>query len=65
MRVGDRVRVPGPMTGVLVGDIEGGKYVAGYSAAEWRHLGSGLLVETEEAGLIHYPDRQDVTAAEE
>ena len=55
MEIGDRVRVDG-MSGVVVALLSEGKFAPGYPADEWAHLKVGILVETVEAGLIHFPD---------
>jgi len=60
MKVGDKVIVPGSMTGVVLCDIDNGEYSAEYSAAQWAYLKTGILVETEEAGIIRYPNASDV-----
>jgi len=54
MKIGDKIRVDG-MTGVVVGLLSEGKFAPGYSAEEWAYLQVGVLVETVEAGLIHFP----------
>jgi hypothetical protein len=53
MNVGDKVRVDG-MSGV-VALLSEGKFAPGYPADEWAYLRIGVLVETAEAGLIHFP----------
>ena len=55
MLVGDRVRVDGS-PGVVVAILAEHSFAEGYSAHEWAHLGAGLLVLDDQAGLIHYPD---------
>ncbi len=61
MKVGDKVIVPGQMTGVVVCDIDNGEYSDENPAAHWAYLKTGIVVDTEEAGRIHYPDARDVT----
>jgi hypothetical protein len=53
MKIGDKIRADG-MTGVVVGLISEGKYAPGYPPHEWAYLQVGVLVETAEAGLIHF-----------
>ena len=59
MEIGDKVRIDG-MTGTIVALISEGKFAPAYPANEWSYLKAGLLVETIEAGLIHYPNLDDV-----
>ena len=42
------------MTGLVVALISEGKFAADYPAEKWAYLEVGLLVDTDEAGLIHY-----------
>lgn len=55
MRVGDIVRVQG-MSGVVVALISEGTFWPSYPASSCAHLKAGVLIETVEAGLIHYPN---------
>lgn len=55
MDVGDRTRIDG-MSGLVVALISQGKFAPGYPADAWAILVTGVLVLTEEAGLIHYPN---------
>ncbi|RNF86307.1 hypothetical protein [Montanilutibacter psychrotolerans] len=54
--LGDKVYLDSGMTGVVVAVIDAGEYSAGYREEEWSYLSVGALVESTEAGLIHYPD---------
>lgn len=54
MEIGDRIRIQG-MTGRVVGLISENKFSPDYPGEHWAHLGVGTLIDTEEAGLIHYP----------
>lgn len=60
MKIGDNVRVDG-MTGVVVGLPAENAWAAGYPAEEWDFLGEGVLVDTGEAGLVHFPDARRLT----
>ena len=59
MEIGDRIRIDG-MTGTVVALISEGKFSAGHPAEQWAYLGSGMMVETVEAGLVHYPSLDEV-----
>jgi hypothetical protein len=62
LRIGDRV-TDGALPGIVVCVIENDEFSIGYEAAEWAHLKVGVLVLTDEAGLIHYPDPAILTAS--
>jgi hypothetical protein len=53
MEIGDKVIADG-MSGIVVALPSEGKYARAYPAAEWSHLQIGVLVDTVEAGLIHF-----------
>jgi hypothetical protein len=52
--LGDKVVLTAGMTGVVVAVIEAGQYSSRYNASEWEYLAKGVLVESPEAGLVHY-----------
>jgi len=60
LRIGDRV-ADGTMSGTVVAVIETGEFSADQTAADWAYLKAGVLVMTEKAGLIHYPDPARLT----
>ncbi|KJC41573.1 hypothetical protein UB31_20280 [Bradyrhizobium sp. LTSP849] len=53
MEIGDRIRIDG-MTGRVVALISEGRFSPDYPAEQWAYLEVGTLVDTDEAGLIHY-----------
>ncbi len=53
--LGDNVRLAAGDCGVVVAVIEIDLFSQLYPRKEWAYLGSGVLVESERAGLIHYP----------
>jgi hypothetical protein len=55
---GDRVDLDG-WTGVVVAVIEDGLYSSEYPEDEWSYLVEGLLIETDQVGLLHYPKMGD------
>jgi hypothetical protein len=55
-RVGDVVRVGVSGKGTVVACIASGQFSPTHPAAEWAYLGNGLLVVTDFAGLVHYPE---------
>ncbi len=59
MKPGDRVLIDEWVATVCC-DVDAGEYSADYTASEWADvLKTGILVMTEEAGLIHFPDARD------
>lgn len=62
MRPGDKVLVDG-MLGTVICDADASEYSDAYPESQWAAvLKTGVLVQTEEAGLIHYPDATAVVA---
>jgi hypothetical protein len=56
MKHGDKGLIDGMKATVLC-DVDAGEYSAAYPSAEWADvLKSGILVETTEIGVAHYPD---------
>ncbi|MDI9237907.1 hypothetical protein QLQ15_03175 [Lysobacter sp. LF1] len=54
-RLGDRVAIDARYRGTVVACI-GRDHPPEYPAAEWAYLERGLLIDTDFAGLVHYPD---------
>ena len=53
-KLGDVIAIASKHRGTVVANFDGGEYAAEYPEAEWRHLKSGILVNTDFAGLVHY-----------
>lgn len=62
--LGDKVDLGGGLTGMVVAVIDASEFSGRYLASEWEYLLFGALVESEECGLIHYPDFAHVTLVE-
>lgn len=62
MKLGDRVVIAGKYRGVVVADIDGSNYSAVHPKEQWAYLGSGVMIDTDFAGLVHY--QQDNIAGE-
>ena len=66
IKVGDQVVADG-MAGVVVGDFDNREFLNGYADLDMPDvemlgggtLSSGVMIKTEEAGLIHYPDEDE------
>lgn len=59
LQIGDRIRVQG-MVGVVVALIPEGEFAPDLPAEEWAYLETGIMVATEEAGLVHYPSLEGI-----
>ncbi|HUB89018.1 MAG TPA: hypothetical protein VMA74_04725 [Dyella sp.] len=51
---GDVVQIDGRYQGVVIAAIDDKSYLAG--AEDWEYLGSGAMIDTDFAGLVHYPE---------
>ena len=58
VRLWDRVQVwhSRPAQGIVVASLDGVEYSPEYRQDQWEHLASGVLIETDEAGLMHFPE---------
>ena len=54
VRINDRVELWQGCIGVVVCSMDSDDYSPEYPRAEWEYLKSGVLVNSEETGLIHY-----------
>lgn len=57
--VGDKVRIAEECYGKVVCSIDDNEYSEEYPEAEWSYLKTGVLVYTEEMGIVHYPDSDE------
>jgi hypothetical protein len=55
IRLGDRVSLWEGVEGKVVCSIDTEEYSTEYPREEWSYLKRGILVESSQAGLIHYP----------
>ena len=55
-RIGDRLELWEGNVGVVVCSIDANEYSAAYPREVWAQLGEGVLILSEEAGLIHYKE---------
>ncbi|EXB28357.1 hypothetical protein J537_0569 [Acinetobacter baumannii 1437282] len=56
IELGDSIDLSSDITGIIVGIIEESKFSSQFPKEEWGYLDRGLLVLSDQAGLIHYPD---------
>ena len=55
-RLGDRVELWDGNVGVVVYSIDTDEYSSSYPRDVWQQLGAGVLILSEQAGLIHYTE---------
>jgi len=53
-RLGDVVAIDTSFSGVVVASIDNAQYSKEFPEAKWSHLGQGVLMDTDFAGLVHY-----------
>ena len=52
--LGDTIGLGGGMQGVVVACIEENEFSPEFSKEQWSYLKKGILVNSEQAGIIHY-----------
>jgi len=58
-KVGDHVAIDVKHKGVVVADLDGGEFSEHCPEAQWKHLGTGILIDTDFGGLVHYQEGTD------
>lgn len=51
--LGDTIQLWKDATGVVVCSFDTDEYSRGFSKNEWGYLGTGVLIDSKEAGLLH------------
>ena len=59
--LGDNVVDRGGLKGRVVANIDRDEFSPEYPKSEWANLVRGVLVETDEAGLVHYENPAELT----
>lgn len=54
-QIGDVLRIGNTGSGTVVACIGSNCFALPHPAEQWSYLGTGLLVDTDFGGLIHYP----------
>jgi len=54
--LGDKVHLDGGITGTVMCSIDDGIYTSEYLESQWEYLKKGVMVFSEQAGLIHYAE---------
>jgi hypothetical protein len=58
--VGKRVLMNDGITGVIFIDFDNQVFSGPYTKENWSYIKRGILIDSEEYGLIQYPDRNDI-----
>lgn len=61
MKLGDKVADRSGLRGRVVANVDRDEFSAECPRNEWAYLNRGVLVETEEAGLVHYENTDELT----
>ena len=57
IHIGDKIKIDG-IEGTVVCSIDNEEYSKKYSKEDWSYLVKGILVETNDMGLVHYEENQ-------
>jgi hypothetical protein len=63
MTLGETVVDRGGLKGRVVANIDQDEFSAECPRSEWAYLAQGIIVMTDEAGLVHYEDADELTPA--
>jgi hypothetical protein len=55
VKVGDKVKLWDGCYGIVVCSIDTDEYTADYPNEEWEYLKIGVMIDSDKAGLVHYP----------
>jgi len=59
IRVGDRVTIGSGITGVVAFSIDTDEFSDAFPREQWHYLGRGIMVRSEQAGLVHLSEGDD------
>jgi hypothetical protein len=54
VRLGDAVKLWTNCTGIVVASIDTDEFTVDFPKSDWAYLRSGVLIQSNKAGLIHY-----------
>ncbi len=54
VKLGDKVLIDGKYNGEVVANIDGAEYSENMPEEQWGYLGSGVMIDTDFGGLVHY-----------
>ena len=52
--VGDEVSIDSKYRGTIVANIESGEYSITHTKEQWSYLKTGVLIDTDFGGVVHY-----------
>lgn len=55
IQAGDLVRIDGKYQGRVLASMDTSQYLPGHE--HWAYLGSGIMVDTDFGGCVHYTDK--------
>ena len=58
-RLGDRIRLGGDSSGVVVCSIDTDEYTPDFPREQWRYLGTGVMIQFANYGLVHYTNPEE------
>lgn len=61
IRLGDKVAIGSGISGTVVFSIDTDEFAPGFPKAVWAYLERGIMVETEQAGLIYLTEPDEDT----
>jgi len=56
IKLGDEVIIDSKYFGVVVADIDNSEYSESEPKEKWEYLKSGVIINTDFAGLVHYQE---------
>jgi hypothetical protein len=59
VRLGDKVKLWAGAEGIVVCSLDSKEFSDAYSEADWGYLKKGVLIESLQAGLIHYLEPEE------
>lgn len=65
MRLGDVVTDRAGLTGRVAAILDKAEFSPECPASEWSYLGRGVLVQTAQAGLVHYQNLAELMLADD
>lgn len=57
--VGDKVKMWDGCYGVVVCSIDSGDYTSSFPESEWGYLKTGVVINSEQAGILHYTESDE------
>lgn len=56
IKLGDKVIISAKYQGIVVANIDGSEYSEAHPKEQWAYLGSGVMIDTDFGGLVHYQE---------